>query len=66
MTWPRTSSPSTPFGAQFAEVRIDVDTGEARVSRLLGVFAAGRIINEKDRSLAAPRWDDDGDLDGPA
>lgn len=33
------------FGAQFAEVRVDVDTGEARVSRLLGVFAAGRIVN---------------------
>jgi xanthine dehydrogenase YagR molybdenum-binding subunit len=35
------------FGAQFAEVRIDTDTGEVRVSRLLGVFAAGRILNEK-------------------
>jgi xanthine dehydrogenase YagR molybdenum-binding subunit len=33
------------FGAQFAEVRVNVDTGEVRVSRLLGVFAAGRIIN---------------------
>jgi xanthine dehydrogenase YagR molybdenum-binding subunit len=29
------------FGAQFAEVRVDVDTGEVRVPRLLGVFAAG-------------------------
>ncbi len=35
------------FGAQFAEVRIDPETGEVRVSRLLGVFAAGRIINPK-------------------
>jgi xanthine dehydrogenase YagR molybdenum-binding subunit len=35
------------FGAQFAEVRVDVDTGEARVPRLYGVFAAGRIINAK-------------------
>jgi len=35
------------FGAQFAEVRIDGDTGEVRVARLLGVFAAGRIINAK-------------------
>ena len=35
------------FGAQFAEVRVDVDTGEIRVPRLLGVFAAGRIINAK-------------------
>jgi xanthine dehydrogenase YagR molybdenum-binding subunit len=33
------------FGAQFAEVRVDGETGEIRVSRLLGVFAAGRIIN---------------------
>ncbi len=33
------------FGAQFAEVRVDVDTGEVRVDRLLGVFAAGRIVN---------------------
>src|ERR1700676_3198795 len=33
------------FGAQFAEVRVNVDTGEIRVPRLLGVFAAGRIIN---------------------
>jgi xanthine dehydrogenase YagR molybdenum-binding subunit len=35
------------FGAQFAEVRVDMDTGEVRVPRLLGVFAAGRIINPK-------------------
>ncbi|MDQ6696543.1 MAG: xanthine dehydrogenase family protein molybdopterin-binding subunit, partial [Actinomycetota bacterium] len=33
------------FGAQFAEARVDVDTGEVRVSRLLGVFAAGRIVS---------------------
>jgi xanthine dehydrogenase YagR molybdenum-binding subunit len=35
------------FGAQFAEVRVDTDTGEIRVPRMLGVFAAGRIINPK-------------------
>ncbi len=35
------------FGAQFAEVRVDVDTGEIRVPRMLGVFAAGRILNPK-------------------
>jgi xanthine dehydrogenase YagR molybdenum-binding subunit len=34
------------FGAQFAEVRVDADTGEVRVPRLLGVFAVGRIIDE--------------------
>ena len=33
------------FGAQFAEVHVDADTGEVRVARLLGAFAAGRIIN---------------------
>jgi xanthine dehydrogenase YagR molybdenum-binding subunit len=33
------------FGAQFAEVRVDPETGEVRVPRLLGVFAAGRIVN---------------------
>jgi xanthine dehydrogenase YagR molybdenum-binding subunit len=33
------------FGAQFAEVLVDAVTGEVRVPRLLGVFAAGRIID---------------------
>ena len=33
------------FGAQFAEVHVDVDTGEVRVPRMTGVFAAGRILN---------------------
>ncbi|MGI8507246.1 MAG: xanthine dehydrogenase family protein molybdopterin-binding subunit [Solirubrobacteraceae bacterium] len=33
------------FGAQFVEVRVDVDTAEVQVARALGVFAAGRIIN---------------------
>ena len=35
------------FGAQFVEVRVNVHTGEIRVPRMLGVFAAGRIINPK-------------------
>ncbi len=35
------------FGAQFVEARVDVDTGEVRVARTLGVFAVGRIINAK-------------------
>ena len=35
------------YGAHFAEVRVNIDTGEIRVSRLLGVFATGRILNEK-------------------
>ncbi|MGW0201150.1 xanthine dehydrogenase family protein molybdopterin-binding subunit [Nonomuraea sp. NPDC003201] len=33
------------FGAQFAEVRVNSVTGELRVSRLLGVFAAGHILD---------------------
>jgi len=35
------------FGAQFAEARVDMDSGEVRVPRLLGVFGAGRIMNAK-------------------
>jgi xanthine dehydrogenase YagR molybdenum-binding subunit len=35
------------FGAQFVEVRVHADTGELRVPRLLGVFAAGRIVNPR-------------------
>lgn len=33
------------YGAQFAEVAVDVTSGEVRVRRMLGIFAAGRIIN---------------------
>ncbi|MBA2773833.1 MAG: xanthine dehydrogenase family protein molybdopterin-binding subunit [Nocardioidaceae bacterium] len=33
------------FGAHFAEVAVDELTGEVRVRRMLGVFAAGRIVN---------------------
>jgi len=35
------------YGAFFAEVAVDGDTGEVRVRRMLGVFAAGRILNAK-------------------
>lgn len=35
------------FGAQFAEVAVHADTGEVRVPRLYGVFAAGRIMNPR-------------------
>src|SRR5438876_6317930 len=35
------------YGAQFAEVHANIDTGEVRAPRLLGVFAVGRIINAK-------------------
>ncbi|HEY2832079.1 MAG TPA: xanthine dehydrogenase family protein molybdopterin-binding subunit [Sporichthyaceae bacterium] len=35
------------YGAQFAEVGVDIITGEIRLRRLLGVFAAGRILNAR-------------------
>jgi len=35
------------YGAHFAEVGVDADTGEIRLRRMLGVFAAGRVLNEK-------------------
>jgi xanthine dehydrogenase YagR molybdenum-binding subunit len=35
------------YGAQFAEVGVDVDTAEIRLRRMLGVFSAGRILNAK-------------------
>ncbi|MGW1597764.1 xanthine dehydrogenase family protein molybdopterin-binding subunit [Streptomyces sp. NPDC002343] len=35
------------FGAHFAEVAVDTVTGEIRVRRLLGVYAAGRILNAR-------------------
>ena len=38
---------SHSFGAHFAEVRVDADFGEVRVSRLAGVFDIGRVMNMK-------------------
>jgi xanthine dehydrogenase YagR molybdenum-binding subunit len=35
------------FGAQFAEVRVSAVTGETRISRFLGSFDCGRILNAK-------------------
>ena len=35
------------FGAQFAAVKVSVVTGEVRVTRMVGVFAAGKILNAK-------------------
>ena len=34
------------FGAQFAEVRVNEDTGEVRVSRWVGAFGIGKRLNE--------------------
>jgi len=35
------------FGAQFAEVRVDPDLGMIKVSRMVGCFGAGQILNAK-------------------
>jgi xanthine dehydrogenase YagR molybdenum-binding subunit len=35
------------FGAQFAEVRVDADLGQIKVSRMVGAFGAGTILNAK-------------------
>ncbi len=35
------------YGAHFCEVGVDPITGEVRTRRMLGVFAAGRILNAK-------------------
>ena len=35
------------YGAHFAEVGVDADTGEIRLRRMLGVFSAGTIFNPK-------------------
>jgi xanthine dehydrogenase YagR molybdenum-binding subunit len=35
------------FGAQFAEVQVDAALGHLRVSRMVGAFGAGRILNPR-------------------
>lgn len=35
------------YGASFAEVGVDAVTGEVRLRRMLGIFAAGRVVNAK-------------------
>ncbi|HEY4770555.1 MAG TPA: molybdopterin cofactor-binding domain-containing protein, partial [Myxococcales bacterium] len=35
------------FGAQFAEVEVDPELGMVRVTRMVGAFAAGRILNAR-------------------
>ena len=34
-------------GAVFAEIKVDPDLGQMRTMRLVGAFAAGRIINPR-------------------
>ena len=35
------------FGAQFAEVRVDPELGEIRITRYVGAFDGGHILNPK-------------------
>ena len=35
------------YGAHFAEVGVDADTGEIRLRQMLGVFSPGRVLNVK-------------------
>jgi xanthine dehydrogenase YagR molybdenum-binding subunit len=35
------------YGAHFAEVGVDADTGEIRLRRMLGVFSVGTVLNAK-------------------
>ena len=47
------------YGAHCAEVAVDQDTGEIRLRRMLGVFSAGRILNQKlatSQALGAMIW----------
>jgi len=47
------------YGAYFAEVAVDMDTGEIRLRRMHGVFAAGRILNAKtarSQAIGAMIW----------
>jgi xanthine dehydrogenase YagR molybdenum-binding subunit len=49
ITVPRTYNDTSQHahGAHFAEVAVSRITGEVRLRRMLGVFAAGRILNDK-------------------
>jgi xanthine dehydrogenase YagR molybdenum-binding subunit len=47
---PEEGAPSTAlfsFGAIFAQVRVDVDIPIPRLSRVVGVYSAGKILNPK-------------------
>ena len=61
------------YGAHFSGVAVDRGTGEIRLPRMLGVFAAGRIFNEKtakSQAVGAMIWgvgsalDEDAIVDG--
>jgi xanthine dehydrogenase YagR molybdenum-binding subunit len=47
------------FGAQFAEVGVDVDLGLVRVRRMVGAFAPGRVLNAqtaRSQALGGMLW----------
>ena len=54
------------FGAQFVEVRVNVDTGEIRVPRVARRVRVRPDPEPEDGALAVHRRDDDGHLDGAA
>jgi xanthine dehydrogenase YagR molybdenum-binding subunit len=43
----RKDSVAYAFGAEFVEVRVHAMTGEIRVPRIVGAFAAGRVMNTR-------------------
>ena len=47
MTGPVSDVASFSFGAQFAEVHVDPILRTIRIARMVGVFACGKIINER-------------------
>jgi xanthine dehydrogenase YagR molybdenum-binding subunit len=45
--WQTIKRRTNTYGAQFCEVRVDEDTGQVRVTRWVGAFDGGRIVNPK-------------------
>ena len=47
------------YGAHFVEMAVDIDSGEPRLRRMLGVFTAGRILNAqtaRSQALGGQIW----------
>jgi transcriptional regulator GlxA family with amidase domain len=44
------------YGAHFAEVGVDADTGEIRLRQMLGVFSPGRVLNDGRRATTHWRY----------
>jgi len=43
----KATTPCMRMARSFAEVKVDPELGQMRVARLVGAFAAGRIINPR-------------------